>query len=528
MTRFVLLGWFLLGSSPGAPAQPSGQARAVHTPARPTAPPNVIFILIDDLRFDALGFTGRFPGYQTPNLDRMRREGVWCRNSFVSTSLCSPSRASILTGQYAHSHTVVDNQAPLPANFRSFPRQLQQAGYQTAFLGKWHMGNEDDAPQPGFNHWVSFRGQGVYYNPTLNVNGKRVAHGDSTYITDLLTDLSIDWLKGRTARATAGQRPNARQPFFLYLSHKAAHHEFMPARRHRGRYRDLRPLYPASMFLTATDTSRFQPTGTKTTFPVGTKVNLADMPNWVKAQRHSWHGVDYMYHGGNFDQFYRDYLETMLAVDESVGRLLDYLRESGLDKNTVVMFMGDNGLTFGERGLIDKRHAYEESMRVPLLVWAPGRFAANGEVPQLLQNIDIAPTILDLAGLKPRPDRSAGAVRGRSFAPLLRGQSVPWRDTIFYEYYWESQFPQTPTLFAVRTDRYKYIFNQGVWDINELYDLQTDPDEVNNLIRQPEHMPLARQLQQRLWDWLETTQGDRIPLKRINSPKFDHKYKGTW
>ena len=167
--------------------------RAQSPPA--SARPNIVFILADDHRYDAMGFTGAFPGLHTPNLDRMAKEGIYIPNATVTTALCSPSRASILSGQYPHRHRVVDNQAPLPANTRFFPSDLQKAGYQTAFVGKWHMGNEDDAPQDGFNHWISFKGQGVYYNPTLNINGKNVSYKDSVYTTDLLTDLSIDWIK---------------------------------------------------------------------------------------------------------------------------------------------------------------------------------------------------------------------------------------------------------------------------------------------------------------------------------------------
>ncbi|GAB3491269.1 sulfatase [Spirosoma knui] len=481
----------------------------------PPAPRNIIFILADDHRYDFMGFTGKVAGLQTPNLDRLAREGAHVQNAFVSTALCSPSRASILTGQYAHTHKVVDNFAPLSKGLMFFPQYLQKAGYQTAFLGKWHMGNTDDRPQPGFNYWLSFQGQGVYYNPTFNINGKRVPHGDSSYTTTLLTDYTLNWLNGR----------DKKKPFMLYLSHKAVHSEFQPARQHRGRYANMPINYPASMYLTATDSSkRWEPDPLASPESGLGKVNMQDMPNWVKKQRYSWHGVDYMYHGQiGFNDFYHQYAETLLGVDDSVGRVLKWLDENGLSENTMVVYMGDNGFSFGERGLIDKRHMYEESMRVPMLVRCPAVVKPGTKVTSVIQNVDIAPTFMAYAGL-PTPKNMQGA----SFLPILQGKSIPWKNRAFYEYYWETDFPQTPTMFGVRTDRYKYIFNYGVWDANELYDLQTDPQEVNNLIRSPEHQQVAGQLRDQVFDWLEGSGGMQIPLHRIRQKRSDHIYKGTY
>jgi len=495
-------------------AQQQAKPIIVHTPISGVKPRNVIYILSDDHRYDFMGFTGKVPGLETPNLDRLAKEGAHFENAFVTTALCSPSRASILTGQYAHTHTVVDNKAPAPASLLFFPQYLQKAGYQTAFFGKWHMGGDNPDPRPGFNHWESFRGQGVYYNPTLNINGKTVAYKDSTYVTDLLTDHAINWLKGQKKD----------KPFFVYLSHKAVHSEFMPAKRDKGRYRNIQIQYPPSMFLTETANS---PKFTRGKRADGSqyKFNTKDIPNWVRAQRYSWHGVDYMYHGStDFDQFYQDYLETLLGIDTSVGRVLAYLKEAGLDKETLVIYMGDNGFSFGEHGLIDKRHAYEESMKVPLLARCPALIKPNTKIKQMVLNLDIAPSILEMAGVK-----KPAQMQGESFLPLLKGQSVAnWRDKIFYEYYWENAYPQTPTMFSIRTDRYKFTRSQGIWDIDELYDLQQDPYEVNNLIRSPEHQQLGQQLNKELWTWMEQTQGLQIPLKPIDGKKNDHIYKGTW
>ncbi len=478
----------------------------------PVKPKNIIFILADDHRYDAMGFMNKVPGLNTPNMDKMAREGIHVKNAFVSTALCSPSRASILTGQYPHTHTIVDNFAPLPAGLKFFPEYLKKAGYKTAFMGKWHMGNTDDAPQPGFDYWLSFKGQGVYYNPTFNINGKQVAHKDSAYISDLLTDYALKWMDGL----------DKSKPFCLYLSHKGVHAEFQPARRHRNQYKNLEIPYPRSMYLTQSDTSKIW--GKKPSLPADYRYNLKDMPEWVKKQRYSWHGVDYLYHGyTDFNAFYRNYLETLLGVDDSIGSVMDWLKKNGLDENTIVIYMGDNGFSMGERGLIDKRHAYEESMRVPMLIRCPSVSKGNAAIEEVIQNIDIAPTLLDYAGLK-KPEQ----MQGNSFLPLIRGEKTSWTNRMFYEYFWEFDFPQTPTMFAVRTDRYKYIFNHGIWDANELYDLRNDPDEVNNLIRSNEHQEIARNLRGELMDWLEKTGGLQIPLKKINQKRNDHIYQGKY
>ena len=442
-------------------------------------PKNVIFILSDDHRYDFMGFMGKPPFLETPNMDRMAAEGAHLENAFVSTSLCSPSRASVLTGMYAHKHKVVDNQSPVNDNLIYFPQYLQQAGYKTAFIGKWHMGElqGDDNPRKGFDRWISFKGQGEYIDPHLNIDGRRTQQ--KGYITDILTDYALDWLQQ--------EKDN---PFFLYLSHKAVHAMFKPAPRHEGKYAKAEVPHPASM--------------------ADTEENYKDNPLWVRLQRNSWHGVDYMYYNEfNFDDYVRRYCETLLSLDENIGRILDYLDKTGLAGDTVVMYMGDNGLMMGEHGLIDKRQMYEESIRVPLLAYAPGFIKPGSKIKQMVQNIDIGPTVLDLAGLSTPKNMD-----GLSFRPLLNGEPTRWRDKIFYEYYWERSFPMTPTTFGIRTDRYKYIYYWGVWDTEELYDLQNDPQEMHNLINDPGHQDIIAQLNKELFDWLEKTGGNEIPVKR--------------
>lgn len=439
---------------------------------------NVLFILTDDHRYDALGFMKPQSFVETPHLDRLAREGVHFKNAFVTTALCSPSRASILTGLYAHRHRIVDNNTPIPPGTEFFPRRLQEAGYRTAFIGKWHMGNSGDDPQPGFDHWVSFKGQGSYL-PTpdgLNVNGRKVPQ--KGYLTDELTDYAIDWL--RTIPAT--------QPWFLYLSHKAVHSEFVPAPRHAGRYRDGKFVPPPTIAASG-DMARHR-------------------PMWVQNQRNSWHGVDYPYHSAlDIGEYYKRYTETLLGVDDSVGRVMDELSRRGQLDSTLIVYMGDNGFAFGEHGLIDKRTAYEESMRVPLLARCPELFGGGRTVTQMVANVDIMPSVLDACGV----GEPAG-LDGRSWLPLMRGAAVGWRKELLYEYYWERNFPQTPTVHALRTDRYKFTRCHGVWDLDELYDLLEDPLESNNLIFSPAHQPTIRSMRARLFEVLEQTHGMSIPF----------------
>jgi N-acetylglucosamine-6-sulfatase len=440
-------------------------------------PRNIVLILADDHRYDAMAFMGH-AFLETPNIDRLAKEGVHVKNAFVTTALCSPSRASVLTGYYAHRHGVVDNNNPIPKGTVFFPQYLQKAGFQTAFIGKWHMGGEGDDPQPGFDHWVSFRGQGSYL-PTrngLNVDGKRVPQ--KGYITDELTDYAVDWL----------DRRDKDRPFFLYLSHKAVHADFVPAERHKGRYKDKKIEPPATQ--------------------ADTPENYDGKPMWVRNQRNSWHGVDFPYHSDlDIAEYYRRYCETLLAVDESIGRVMERLKRDNALDNTLVVYMGDNGFMFGEHGLIDKRAAYEESIRVPMVMRCPELIKPGGKLEEVVANIDLAPTFLQVAGLQP-----PAALDGKSFLPLLKGEKVEWRDYLLYEYYWERNFPQTPTMHALRGSRYKYIRYHGIWDTDELYDLSVDPKEMRNLIRSPEHQETVREMSRRLFQVLGETKGDFILL----------------
>lgn len=458
---------------------------------------NVVFVLSDDHRFDFMGFHADSPKFlETPNMDRMARDGAHLANAFVSTSLCSPSRASILTGRYMHHHRVVDNQRPVPTGTVFFPQYLQHAGYQTSFIGKWHMGHEDDIARPGFDHWVSFRGQGTYFDPTLNINGDRRRF--TGYTTNILTDHALQWLK--TGRDMS-------KPFFMYLSFKAVHYPFLPSPENEGRYANESIDYPETM--------------------ANTERNYRTQPHWVRERRYSIHGIDHMETGAfdkdpvpDFDDLYHRYCETVYGLDQNLGRVLNYLDESGLSQNTLVIYMGDNGFALGEHGFYDKRDAFEESIRVPMLALAPGLIEKGTVVRELVQNIDIPATVLDACGISP-PETAK--MDGRSFLPLLQRKTVAWRDHILYEYHWEWNFPATPTVFAIRDERFKYIFYHGVWDQNGFYDLQTDPHERHNLIRVPSYQAQILSMKTKLFDELASSGGLAIPVRRPTGERLDQR-----
>jgi N-acetylglucosamine-6-sulfatase len=422
--------------------------------------PNLLFILIDDLRHDGIGCTGH-PFVKTPNIDRIAREGARFTNAFVTTPLCSPARGSYLTGQYVHKHGVTGNgdNAALSHKLVTFPRLLREAGYETGFFGKWHMGM-DDSPRPGFDRWVSFRGQGRYDDPPLNIDGQRIeAKG---YMTDLLSQHAVDFIrKSRT------------KPFCAYVAHKAVHGPFTPADRHKGLYSDP----PIRRQANASDNLAGKPALTRP---------IEGQPG-VKPG------------GGSPDELIRNQMRCLTAIDEGVGQMLKALEETGQLDNTLVVFTSDNGYFWGEHGLGDKRWSYDESIRIPMLARFPKRIKAGSVVPQFALNIDIAPTMLDAAGVKPHPQ-----MQGRSLMALFGGKPK-WRGSFLSEYFMEKNFPRAPSWQAIRNGEWKYTHYPELQGMDELYHLKADPGEMNNRIADPSAKAVLEKLRRELASEMRAT-----------------------
>ncbi len=419
--------------------------------------PNIVFILTDDQRYDAMSCDGH-PWLKTPNMDRLAKEGVLFKNAFVTTSLCSPSRGSFLTGCYAHKHEVFSNTGKDPnPSYPTFPQLLQKAGYKTAFIGKWHMSRENSL-RPGLDHWVSFSGQGRYKNNNLNVDGKIVS--SNIYITDELTNYAVRFLK-----------ENRNKPFMLYLSHKAVHAPFTPAKRHANLYSDIKIK------------SRHNP-----------KDNLTTKPNWGRKMDKNWKSQ------------VLNYYRSLMAVDESIGRVYNTLDQIDALDNTVIIFAGDNGYFHGEHGgMWDKRAAYEPSMRIPLIMRYPPLVKRQTMCEEMVLNIDLAPTILELASV-PAPR----TMQGQSWLNVLKGR--PGRKSFLYEYFQEGDRKyKRPTVIAVRTKQWKYVtYPLDDSQTSELYDLKNDPEELNNLFGNPEYAAITEQMKKELTQ-LKRKTGFRYP-----------------
>jgi N-acetylglucosamine-6-sulfatase len=445
--------------------------------------PNVVVVLVDDLRWDALGATGH-PFARTPHIDRIAREGVVFENAFVTIPLCSPSRGSFLTGRHAHSHGVKDNRdnAARSHELVTFPMLLRDAGYATAFIGKWHMGN-DDSPRPGFDRWVSFKGQGEYIDPQLNFDG--VAKKTPGYITDLLNDEAVAFI-GKQSRE---------KPFLLYLSHKAVHGPFTPAERDRDRYQDD----PITLRPSVSDDLTGKPMVQKAVAMRGNTTKQAPAPaKKAVAKKKAATKKGASPAGGN--DLIRNQLRAMSSVDDGVGLIYEALAKADVLDNTLIVFTSDNGYNWGEHRLGDKRVAYEESIRIPMLARLPGRMQPGSRITPMVLAIDLAPTVLDLAGVK-IPD----GTHGLSMVPLFEGKADGWRTAILTEYFREVGFDHIPTWQSVRTDRWKYIHYPDTPADDELYDLQADPYEMKNRIDDPAAKEQRSALEAELRRQLEST-----------------------
>ena len=447
-----------------------------------TRKPNLLVILIDDLRFDEFG-AGGHPYMKTPHIDRIAHEGALFDRAFHTTPICSPNRASILTGQYASRHGIIDNVARDAASHRlpNYHLDLQRLGYETAHIGKWHMGN-DGKPRPGYDFWVAYDGHGRLYDPKLNENGAYVQH--QGYVTDIMNRMAVDFVSRKH-----------RKPWALWFAHKAVHPDaeqaadgtfrmegYRPAERHQDLYRGC--VFPRKP-------NMLDPEEIVKQKPAWTEV-LA-----LRKNRQSRELLDAI-HAGTQEEI-RLRAAMMAAVDEGVGMLFEALEQTRQLDNTFIVFLGDNGYFFGEHGLgPERRFAYEEGIRSPFIVRFPKKIRAGSRIGNLVICQDIAPTLIELAGGKPGLQ-----IQGRSLLPLFAGKRTGWRKSFLAEYWAENAYPWLIGMSyrAVRTDRHKYIrwINRSRnGELDELYDLEKDPYELANVVRRPAYRAVREKLRREL------------------------------
>jgi arylsulfatase A-like enzyme len=412
--------------------------------------PNFLFVYTDDQRWDAMGMVqreqgeaARYPWFKTPAMDRIAAGGARWRNAFVTLSLCAPSRATFLTGRYNHHNGVIDNETPFPVTSVTHAGLMRAAGYVTAYVGKWHMGKQS-GQRPGFTYSASYVGQGKYFDGDFEINGR------ATPTQGWVDDVSADF-------AIAFMREHRREPFSLVVGFKTPHVPLEPPPRAKDRFTGQEWRLVPNMSVRAI----YRPAPAPAAPPTARRpTNL-------------------------------NYFRCLSAIDDALGRMLDALEELGLADDTVVVFASDNGYYQGEHGLGDKRSAYDESLRIPLLMRYPRRIRAGTTRDEMVLNLDVAPTLLDFAGIK-----APSAMQGRSAVPLLAERTdVAWRQAFFYEYFLEPGYPQTPTVLAVRTTTAKLIRYPGHEDWTEVFDLKADPYEMQNLARKPEHADLRARLE---------------------------------
>lgn len=456
-------------------------------------PPNILFLFSDDLTCQAISAYGEKRRLlETPNMDRIGREGMRFDRCLVTNSICGPSRATILTGKYSHLNGFYNNSnSRFDSSQQTFPKLLQSAGYSTAVIGKWHLISEPT----GFDHWHILPGQGVYYNPPMIRNGQQVKHAG--YTTDIITDLSIEWLKNR----------DKSKPFMLMSQHKAPHREWSPALRHLGWDQDRKYPEPETLFDDFAGRSKAvsdHDMGLDRTF-TDLDAKFRPAPNLTPEQLKVWNeyyeprnaafreaklsGKDLI--RWRYNRYMHDYLACVKAVDENIGRMLDFLEQEGLADNTVVICSSDQGFYLGEHGWFDKRWIFEESLRTPLLVKWPGVTKPGAVNTSIVSLIDFAETFLEIAGAKIPAD-----MQGQSLVPLLKGESpADWRKSLYYHYY---EFPVPHRVrphYGVITDRFKLIhYYKPDVDDWELLDRQSDPLEVKNFYNDPAYAKTVKDL----------------------------------
>jgi arylsulfatase A-like enzyme len=485
--------------------------------------PNIIFIMADDHARQAISAYGSYRN-ETPNIDRLASEGMLFENAYVTNSICAPSRAVILTGKHSHINGKIDNSgARFDSSQVTFPKLLQEAGYQTAIIGKWHLRSQPT----GFDYWKILPGQGHYYNPDfVTPDGTERIEG---YVTDIITDLAIEWMNSREKD----------RPFLLMYHHKAPHREWEPADRHYSEFIDKTFDEPETLF----DDYQGRGTAAKTAEmsilehmnmagdikihpDILTELGIEPKSDWdfraltSKLERYndeqlaSWEEVygkmnrefEAAYPGMNeedlmrfkYQRYMQDYLACIAAVDENIGRIIDYIKDNDLEDNTIIVYTSDQGFYLGEHGWFDKRFMYEESMSTPLIVRWPGEVEPGSRSTELVQNLDFAETFLDAAGVEVPEE-----MQGESLIPILKGEETEWRDALYYHYYEYPAVHMVKKHYGIKTDRYKLIHFYDDIDEWELYDLEKDPHEMKSVYDDPAYSDIRDELKERLQELRE-------------------------
>ncbi len=455
--------------------------------------PNILFIFTDDHASHAISAYGSQIN-KTPNIDRIANEGILFENCFCTNSICAPSRAVILTGKHSHLNGVPTNRERFDGSQQTFPKILQDVGYQTAMIGKWHLKSDPT----GFDYWNVLIGQGPYYNPPMKTPEGVTQH--TGYTTDIITDISLDWLKNER---------DEDKPFMMMYQHKAPHRNWQPGPDHLTMYDDEEIPEPETLF----DDYSNRTSATKTqTMTIKNHLNKRDLKleppgNLTNEQLEKWNEAyepkNEAFQEANlegkelvrwkYQRYIKDYLRTIASVDDNVGRVLDYLDESGLAENTIVIYSSDQGFYLGDHGWFDKRWMYEESLRMPLLIRWPGVIQPGTKNEDIVQNLDFAETFLDAAGAKIPSD-----MQGKSLLPVMKGDTPDdWRDAIYYHYH---EFPGAHSVqkhYGVRTKRYKLIHYYEI-DEWELFDLKEDPNELHSVYAEPEYENIQNRLEKKL------------------------------
>ncbi len=463
--------------------------------------PNILFIISDDHALQTIDAYGEAYGI-TPHIDRIAREGVIFNNAFVTNSICAPSRAVLLTGKYSHKNGHKDNMSRFDAAQDVFPARLQEVGYQTAWIGKWHL---QSYPQ-GFHYWHILPGQGYYYNPDFIS-----MEGDTSriqgYCTDIITDLTLEWLENRQQD----------QPFCLVVGEKATHRTWMPDLQDLGRFDEVAFPLPENFWddYTGRQAAQKQNMTISETLRIGYDLKIDahtgfgsdNYTRFTPEQQEKWDAyyekVEKAFKEKKlsgkalvqwkYQRYMQDYLSTAVSLDRNIGKILDYLDAQGLTQNTIVIYTSDQGFYMGEHGWFDKRFMYEESMRMPFVMRYPGKVKPGSEINELVMNIDFAPTLLEAAGAT-IPE----AIQGKSVLPLLEEAKIQWREAVYYHYYEYPGEHQVMPHFGIRTQDYKLIRFYGEGDFWELYDLQQDPGEMNNLYGKPAYEKITLTLKEGL------------------------------